>query len=504
MTRAAKTIMLLLALTLCARVIFAEVLQEITVKEGQTLWSVANYYLKDPQRWPEILKYNKMSSSDPNVILPGVKLVVPMLLIKETLRAAHLIYALNDVRYRRKSEAEWKAAAINMDLFNEDGLRTLQESRAKVKFPSGEVLQLDENSLIILRPEKTREEIDLLSGGVRASQTKVLTSDTVVDPKIVAHGERPDFRTKLKEDKTTLVEVYEGNVDVTAQGRTVTVNKGFGTEVRFRQPPSIARELPPELDMTDLSAPTGGEVRSTIGVTSVKSHYLELNVKEPATAGRGITPVEKQENRKSKSLGSKAGINRYHIQISSTSAFSAVLVDEINPIADKARIDTKKYNLGDGTYFYHLSYLDDMGFEGKFSIPVQFIIDNTPPEITIITPQDKDEVDSEFVHIEGTTRPGTTLTINNKPAIVDETGHFVSAIIPENGANEISFSAHNRAGITTQASITIYKVKTAAVKKHAGGAIETKLKGKGESFASTSLGILSIAVIIGVILLILL
>ncbi len=500
MIRTSKIMILCIAALFAVQTAFAEVLQEITVKEGQTLWSVANYYLKDPQRWPEILKYNKMTSSDPNVILPGVKLVVPMLLIKETLRAAHLVYVLNDVRFRRKSEAEWKTATTNMDLFNEDGLRTLQESRAKVKFPSGEVLQLDENSLIILRPEKSREEIDLLSGGVRASQTKVLTADTVVDPKIVAHGERPDFRTKLKEDKTTLVEVYEGNVDVTAQGRTVTVNKGFGTEVRFRQPPSLARELPPELDMTELNAPAGGNLHSTVGVTTVKSHYLELNVKEPAV--RNAAPVEGPAKSKSKSLGARAGVNRYHIQISSSSSFNTVLVDEVNPITDKARIDTQKYGLGDGTYFYRLSYVDDMGFEGKFSVAVQFIIDAAPPEIVIETPKDQDEVDTEFVHIEGTTKPGTTLTINNKPAVIDENGHFVSAIIPENGANEIVFAARNRAGVVSQTRLTVYKVKNAAVKTHTGS-IEKKLKEKSESFASTSLGILSIAVIVGVIVLIL-
>ncbi len=37
--------LLAIALLLCAN-ISAEVLQEITVKEGDTLWSVANFYLK--------------------------------------------------------------------------------------------------------------------------------------------------------------------------------------------------------------------------------------------------------------------------------------------------------------------------------------------------------------------------------------------------------------------------------------------------------------------------
>ena len=54
-----------LAFVLTGNILFAaqsaEVLQEIVVKEGETLWGIANYYLKDPNRWPDILKLNNMS-----------------------------------------------------------------------------------------------------------------------------------------------------------------------------------------------------------------------------------------------------------------------------------------------------------------------------------------------------------------------------------------------------------------------------------------------------------
>jgi hypothetical protein len=143
-----------------------------------------------------------------------------------------------------------------------------------------------------------------------------------------------------------------------------------------------------------------------------------------------------------------------------------------------------------------------MGFEGRFSVPVQFVIDTAPPAITIETPKDKDEVDTEFVHIEGATKTGSTLTINNRQVIVDETGHFVSAVIPENGENEIVFSVRDRAGNTAKASITVYKTKDAKTGKQTKTNAKS-FKEKSESFATTSLGILTITVIIGVIILIL-
>lgn len=470
----------------------AEVLQEITVKEGDTLWSVANYYLKDPQRWPEISKYNELPSSDLNVILPGMRLRIPILLIKEHLRSAHLIYLFNDVRYRKKNEAEWKTARLNMELFNEDGVRTLAQSIAKVKFASGELLQLDENSLIILKPENKREEIDLLSGGVRASKTKILASGSLIDPRIEPRGPNPDFKTKVKEDKTTLVEVYEGIVDVTAQGKTVTLNKGFGTEIKYSKPPSLPKALPPKPDM---DAPSSTEMPGSalkMSGEQITSGQLRLDIKPvgpPASQQSSSAPQTQM-------LGQI--INNYHIQISTTHTFTNIVLDEINPIKEKVTIDFTKYKLPDGLYYYRVSYLDDMGFEGQYSLPVQFLIDTTPPLLEISSPRNEEEVDTEFVHVEGTTEAWATLKINDKTAQVDEKGKFITALIPAKGKNLIAIEAVDRAGNVTKKEITVTKVKKTHGMKNQTG----EIKEKSITFASIALGTLTAIVILGVLILI--
>ncbi|MFH1620448.1 MAG: LysM peptidoglycan-binding domain-containing protein, partial [bacterium] len=60
----------------------AQEFQKVTVRPGDTLWSIANTYLKDPTNWNEILKYNRLPSSDPSVALPGLVLKVPVYMIK--------------------------------------------------------------------------------------------------------------------------------------------------------------------------------------------------------------------------------------------------------------------------------------------------------------------------------------------------------------------------------------------------------------------------------------
>ncbi|MEQ1920413.1 MAG: LysM peptidoglycan-binding domain-containing protein, partial [Elusimicrobiota bacterium] len=56
--------------------------QLVVVKPGDTMWAIANKYLKDPARWDEILKHNQLPTKDPTVALPGMTLRVPVRLIK--------------------------------------------------------------------------------------------------------------------------------------------------------------------------------------------------------------------------------------------------------------------------------------------------------------------------------------------------------------------------------------------------------------------------------------
>ncbi|MCB4791816.1 MAG: LysM peptidoglycan-binding domain-containing protein [Elusimicrobia bacterium] len=484
-------------LVIFCSIIYAEVLQEITVKEGDTLWGVANYYLKDPKRWPEILKYNKLPSSDPNLILPGMKLNVPILLIKENLRTASLIEVVNDVRYRRQKDAEWNPAWKDMKLYNEDGLRTLQQSIAQVKFPSGEILKLDENSLVILRPEKVREEASLLSGGLRSSRTKILTASTIVDPHIDARGIPPDFKTKIKEDMTTIVEVFEGIVDVTSQGRTVTLTKGFGTEVKVKEPPSLPHALPPE-PKTDISinmSKTGPSATPSHPVKKVVSSSLDVSV---------IPPPDTNVSRSSKAeygapVVANKNVTRYHLQISSGSDFHSVLIDKIHSFSEKVNIRFADYDLPDGIYYYRYAYIDNLDFEGRYTLPIEFGIDNVSPVLEIY-PEKKADTADKFIHIEGKTEPGALLKVNDNPVPVDENGRFISAILPKRAYDVITVTAQDYAGNITTEEVVVkgHKITQKQVKEKP---IET-IRKKGSSFFSASLAVLTIIVILGVLVII--
>lgn len=459
------------------------ILQQIEVKDGDTLWGVANYYLKDPRAWPEILKHNKLPSSDPGVILPGMKLNVPVLLVKEHLRPAHLVYLLNDVRFRKRDTSDWKKASEGIELFNEDGLRTMAQSKASVRFLTGETVLLDEHSLVILRPEKKREEVELFAGSIRASKTKVITDSAHIDPKIDPKTKQADFKTRIKPDKTTLVEVYEGIVDVTAQGKTVTLQKGFGTEVKHLQPPSLPRALPPlpefepDVDAKKTDVPGSGQDK------------LNLNLAAPAISA-------KTEGTQAEVI--RARIEKYRMEISGDPGFKNVLVDWTDTVRQNLSLDLKNFNLPDGKYFYRLAYIDELGFESSFSPVRSFVIDTAPPMVEIFTPKENEETTSDFIHIDGKTEPGTQVSVQEKNVVPDDTGRFTTALISKMGRNTIVITARDNAGNVSQIERNVYRVKkiTSRQKSGAGQDKDTEVPGwlsKPGKIVMTSITFLVIA-----------
>lgn len=379
---------LLLALLFCLPgAASAEELQTVVVRPGDTLWSISNTYLKDPTKWNDLLKYNRLPSSDPTRALPGMELKVPVSLIKEQYRAAKLVYSLNEVLFRRTGVSDWQNVALKMDLFKNDTLRTRADARADVRFYTGEILNLYPNSIAVLRPPgKKNTDVELLAGEMRGLRSRVVTASARITPKT----KDTEFGARLKDDLTTLVQVYKGKADVEAQGKTVEVSAGFAAEVKMDMPPSDPVKLPamPELEpgaQTALASSGGTRLKTEGGVVSLN---IKKGLKGPDSAAAAAAPKDRDltkgipdagnvndknidANEIVKMISVANPVQSYHLQVARDQNFTSLALDKNYDAF--ASIDLNEL-LPPGNYYMRIALVDLLGFEGKFSAPRQIAV----------------------------------------------------------------------------------------------------------------------------------
>ena len=416
---------------------------EVEVQRGDTLYKFADRYLRDPERWPEIHQYNKGLVENPNLILPRTILKIPLDMLRSEI--ADIVYFRNQAQIRKKGQTLWTRAILNDRLFSEDAIQTLRDSVAHIRFLRGELVQLKPNSLVILRPEKKEETLELLSGELRASQARVLTATAVVEPS-AGMEVQTDFQANVDEDKTTTVKVFKGAVDFTASGKKITIPTGFMSLAKIGHEPIPPLPLPPLPSFDDISVPDAP-------ISDVKTSP------HPITTGEVLRQINFSEAKKD-----------YHItgcrlQVSRDEHFASLVMNEIIS-SEKTGINSAIRSLPDGTYCWRVAYVNAQGTEGDFSGARRFVVDHTLPFLQITEPADDTLVDREFITIRGVTETDCRVLINNTPVSVDAQGNFMGVVYLEFGINRITVSAADSSGNTSVIERTA--TRTAPRKKFFG------------------------------------
>ncbi len=395
-------------------------LQEIIVKPGETIWGIANTYLQNPERWPELLKYNQLPGGDPNAVLPGMKLKVPVLLIKGELRAAEVTYIQNEVLFRRRQESDWKPAAMKLQLLPEDGLRTLVQALARLRFPNGEQLSVDENTLLVVRPQEKKQEAELLSGGLRASRVKVITPKA----KIVPEGDDADFKTTYEpEAQKTTVAVYRGRARFESGSTSILVPSGFMSEARANLAPAVPTALPTP---PALSGNVPGVSLSAPGLPADAAVSRGESLALSALLSARPTP---------------GAVRYYHVQVARDAAFRDVVLDRIQPEANLEQL-----GLSEGRFLWRVATVNGAGIESPFTQARPLVVDRTPPVSALAEPVEGARSGSPLLHVRGSVEPGATLTVAGRPTPVGADGRFDQVVALTKGPNTLFLVARDAAG----------------------------------------------------------
>lgn len=406
-------------------------MQNVVVQPGDTLWSISHRYLKDPTKWDEILKNNKLPSSDPTVALPGMVLHIPVRLIKTSLRAAYLVYMVNQVLYRRKDTPEWKSTTMNQELFQGDSLRTLDESKARVKFLNKELLNLDPNSMAVIKPANVDADVELKNGSVFAGRARVITANARVTPRTLDTR----YSASIEPDLTTKIEVFKGLAAVDAQGRRVEVPAGMETRVS----PGLAPEVP-----RPLSNPTDLESRAREFASAAESGGgIALNPKGISAALPEADADTLRQDISSTHIG--VPILGYHVQASTDRDFAKIVFDRKYDADD--RFSAADAHLSPGAYWWRTAIIDLLGTEGRYDPPRYYSVGikhaaaatvDIARSVTLASPIDGATLSDERISVTGIVRDERlTVSVNGQPARVDSDGNFSVSVSLKRGVNEI-------------------------------------------------------------------
>ncbi|MBU2528860.1 FecR domain-containing protein [bacterium] len=415
-------------------------LQMIRVIPGDTLHAIAKLYLKDPDRWPELLKYNVITSGDPDVIHAGDKLLVPVKEIKKSMRAAFLIEKIEQVSFRARGEALFRDAALNQKIFYEDTLRTFANAHAKVLFPTKEVTRVSPNSLVIIKPRELDQEVTLLRGEVFFKKTKVQTPSAVLTPQ-----KEGLYRAVVADDKSTNIEVFEGKVDVASldgKGK-IELGKGFSSNIKFGDLPMAPAEI---------TLPDAERLKALKDDITLPADF-QISVADIATVGvfnpdadNFIQEVTKRDKIRNKISSVEIALDEYFSQI----------ILKLKPLDVQKEIS----KLADGKYYYRVEYAG--GDSARYSKVKGFELNRAAREMSVIIlyPPANLKIDDEFIEVRGSaSRDISKLSIDTALVDLGDDGSFSQIVYLPLGPHEMEIVFQDRLGNTRKMLRRVVRVK---------------------------------------------
>lgn len=334
--------------------------------------------------------------------------------------SAVLFHKQGSVQSRKSEELLWNEAIINQELEERERVRTLASSLGEILFIDGSNIRLEENSLAVIGTMKenvlkksSTTDVTVLEGDVLVHLASLSKRKkfTVTSPGIGANIRSRKFRTSRDNMKVTRIANYDGEIDVSSKGSSVTLKKNQGTKIKAGDKPQAPRKLllPPKI-----LSPLPNQV------------FLSKTVRfkwETVSAAR-----------------------YYKLEISRKRDFSH--------LSQTIKTETSEIEWQvpeDGIYYYRAYAIDNDAFSGPFSEVFDFYVgeDKSPPYLAVHHPVEGQTVLSEKVSVRGVVESKAVLQINGRKVQQTDTGAFDHFVRLKPGRQAIRITATDHAGNTT-------------------------------------------------------
>lgn len=311
-------------------------------RPGDTLYDVADRYLRDPRDWAVLRNLNHVA--DPLHLQPGVQLRLPVALLKQEPRSARVV-AVSGPASHAFRQNPFAPVTAGMVLVEGDRLQTGHNGFVTLELDDGSHVSVPQDSTIaigalrqtVLTGAKDRV-IDLKRGEVDSEVDHATKKDDrfqIRSPSVVAGVRGTRFRVSYDGDeRSTAVAVLDGAVGVDAA----------------RMPPR-APGVPLQASTQLIGARFGSVTRSTGGVGGPVAL-----LPAPALADPGKVQDDKEI---AFDLVRAANARAYRVQIARDADLFDLIRDQRVNLPHATFAD-----LPDGNYFVRISSIDGTGLEG--------------------------------------------------------------------------------------------------------------------------------------------
>lgn len=335
--------------------------------------------------------------------------------------AAVLSRKQNAVKSKSSEAIAWQKAFEGKQLYDRDAVQTLENSAADITFDEKTILNMGENSLIVIKRlqqdpvyKEKRSFLVLVDGDMRGrlgtgGETSLHLAVGTQAATVRAQGgakvtEPVDFKLSVNPDKSSTIAVYSGKAEIEAEGKKVIVRENQATVVNLNGQPLEPRTLLPAVV---LKSPSVGE----------EYYYRDLQPKIRFAWEKIPEATE------------------YRLVIARDSLFFDIVTDE--------RLSKNRFshgNLKKGSYYWKVSAFSE-SIEGRFSEIRSFKVlqDQNPPRLQVRFPPKT--IYSGRYTLRGKTEPGARVYVGGTRVKTTRSGKFKYILKLEPGINVIVVEA---------------------------------------------------------------
>ncbi|MCH8485610.1 MAG: FecR family protein [Candidatus Cyclonatronum sp.] len=335
----------------------------------------------------------------------------------------------NIVQSRSGLLGRW-ADADTGDLFRQDdGIRTGEESQARLEFVDGSDITLSASTTAVIRKSsvdritnRSEVDIELSSGGVLTRLSAAARNQATFNletPTSSSQVNSSSFWAESRSGEISTFSNYDGIVLVSASNEEVMLSENEGTIVRRGQGPSAPIRLLPAPN-TNWSRPD----------TVIYLNQIELQ------------------------WAAVSGARRYEIDLARRDTFLGNVRTQATTVPAVTISDIPR-----GLNYVRIRAFDDNDLRGIDSrtLQVLYVESTSPPPLILDSPFRPDVIYTfeRSLEISGTTEAGTTLRLNGEQQRVNRDGRFSAGVHLPGDELSVTINVTNPAGLSRELSRTI-------------------------------------------------